>query len=126
MQSSFTSEIRQHDTSFTNYSVAAHTQNGSGRIFIHKGTHALVYQDLCLKRLFKQAVGTPRGCQFFTKQFFFSESKNFLSRGNRLINQSRTSIIDHPKMPRFSNLLKELEAVVKSRSQKPYNKKNIS
>jgi len=63
-----------------------------------------------------------RGCQFFTKQFFF-ESKNFLSRGNSHINQSIASIIDHPKMPRFSkraNLLKELEAVAKSHVIKAY------
>ena len=82
------------------------------------------FRRVCSKTLDK--VKLCADCQFFMKQFFFGESKNFLSRRNRHINQSLTSIIDHPKMPLFSNLLKELEAVVKSHSQKPYNKKNLS
>ena len=59
----------------------------------------------------------------FHETIFFFGSKNFLSRGNCHINQSLISIIDHPKMPRFSrraNLLKELEAVAKSRVIKAY------
>ena len=66
---------------------------------------------------------TEQGLSIYHEAIFFSESKNFLSRGNRHINQSITSIIDHPKMPRFSKrakLLKELEAVAKSHVIKAY------
>jgi len=53
----------------------------------------------------------------------FSKFYNFLSSDNCQLSQSTNSIIDHPKMPRFSkraNLLKELEAIAKSHTMKAY------